>query len=88
MLLTGAILSDCKALQSVMLACLCLQGREQEITIADLVHVASEEQQAWFQQKETYQVPSLGQLHARCLCSQSFTLFTCAWVALHLFCVN
>ena len=39
-----------------MLASACLQGREQEVTIADLVHVASEEQQAWFQQKGSYQV--------------------------------
>lgn len=39
-----------------MLAFACLQGREQEITLSDLVHVASKEQEAWFQQKESYQV--------------------------------
>lgn len=71
MLLAADTLSDCQALQLVMLACAYLQGREQEITIADLVHVASEEQQAWFQQKETYQVPSSAQPHAQRLCSQS-----------------
>lgn len=39
-----------------MLTFACLQGREQEITLSDLVHVASKEQEAWFQQKESYQV--------------------------------
>lgn len=53
-----AICANFRPLSSiaVMLACAYLQGREQEITLSDLVHVAGEEQKAWFQRKESYQV--------------------------------
>lgn len=34
----------------------CLQGREQEITLSDLSHVAEEEQNAWFDEADSRQV--------------------------------
>jgi len=33
-----------------------LQGREQEITLSDLHHVAEEEQKAWFDETSSRQV--------------------------------
>ena len=65
-LLSVPILSHHQELQPVMLACAYMQGREQEITLSDLVHVASEEQKAWFQRKESYQVQALCLLTALC----------------------
>lgn len=35
-----------------------LQGREQEVTLSDLHHIAEEEQQAWFDETDSRQVMS------------------------------
>ena len=43
---------------------LSLQGREQEITLSDLVHVAEEQQHAWFQDRPNCQVSQPCQLHS------------------------
>lgn len=47
---------------TVMLAGVSFQGREQEITLSDLVHVAEEQQHAWFQHRADCQVSQPCQL--------------------------
>lgn len=63
-----------------MLAHAHLQGREQEITLADLVHVADNEQKAWFQQKESYQVQQPCHLYVKSTleCKLCMVLIRCA----------
>ena len=36
-----------------------MQGREQEVTLADLHHIAEEEQKAWFDEADSRQVSAL-----------------------------
>ena len=40
-----------------------MQGREQEVTLTDLHHIAEEEQKAWFDEADSRQVGICSALH-------------------------